>query len=84
MATRAFKNDVDRLFWAIEQQHTVLVEGIVLAKPHLVTRPSSVDKIPLYSAAQVGNPYVLLPLAVSPHFSQFSAALSRAILLLAL
>lgn len=58
---KAFKSDADSLFWAVEQQHTSLALRIAAHKPRLVTHPSRKDKLPLYTAAQVGTEYVYLP-----------------------
>lgn len=66
-ALRRFTKESECILWAIEHEYESLVERMAKNRPRLVTNPRHRDRLPLYTASQIGNAYVL-ELASSPPF----------------
>ena len=59
-ALKRFTKESECILWAIEHEYESLVERMVRNRPRLVTNPRHRDRLPLYTASQIGNAYVHL------------------------
>lgn len=57
LSFKRISKEAEKLFWAVEHELEVLVEHMARAKPRLVTSPRHRDRIPIYTASQIGNLY---------------------------